>query len=93
MSEIHSNKMTLEKETQVLKQKTSSLSQTHSIVSTSSFTNVTANKRMKDVFGDSLLLTDQYCGYLAKDIQRIMSIAESFEDQDHAQASAIRDVH
>ncbi|MBA4536498.1 TIGR04197 family type VII secretion effector [Bacillus aquiflavi] len=89
MGEIRSDQTIVQQYINEIKNKKNALSHTSSVATMSGFTNITPNDYMKKAFSNTLLYTDMISSYLVSDLERILSIAKSFEKHDHMQAMAI----
>ncbi|UAC47384.1 TIGR04197 family type VII secretion effector [Bacillus aquiflavi] len=90
MGEIRSDQTIVQQYINEIKNKKNALSHTSSVATMSGFTNITPNDYMKKkAFPITLLYTDMISSYLVSDLERILSIAKSFEKHDHMQAMAI----
>ncbi|MBC1501416.1 TIGR04197 family type VII secretion effector [Listeria weihenstephanensis] len=82
MVKINSNKEVVVNFTNTLTERQEQFMQTNAVATTSGETNLTAHNDMEEVFGNSLLHTDNYCSYLTYDIQNVLKIAGLFEEVD-----------
>ncbi|MFA8439476.1 TIGR04197 family type VII secretion effector [Pueribacillus sp. YX66] len=93
MTEIKSHLSYLKKLTAKISATNESLLEVKGIPPMSEHTNLNPNEQMKDVFNDSQRLTNNFCVCLRKDVKRVESIGQSFQERDEHIASQMNGGH
>ncbi|WP_439443061.1 TIGR04197 family type VII secretion effector [Listeria aquatica] len=90
MSEIKSSQTEAKQLAEKFRTACDELQQTRQLMAVGTFSTVTPAKEMQSAFNNSLRYTDEYTKNLQDSIEKILTTAESFSEQDKVVASEIQ---
>ncbi|MEN2667236.1 TIGR04197 family type VII secretion effector [Listeria aquatica] len=90
MSEIKSSQTEAKQLAEKLRTACDELQQTRQLMAVGTFSTVTPAKEMQSAFSNSLRYTDEYTKNLQDSIEKILTAAECFSEQDKVVASEIQ---